>query len=300
MHKITTWTRLCWRTALTILLVMGAAAAQTPSPLAGAGTPGYLRLLESETGLQALQTSITRFQRPDGLVVDLVSAVHVGDEGYYQTLNHAFLDYDAVLYELVADPGTRPPARGEQAALSTVSRLQVGMKNLLALSHQLDLIDYSASNFVHADFTPDQFSASMKSRGESIFLMMLNTWLTAMTTPGLVRPVSDVELFKALFADDRSLALKSLLARQFADIDGVMASFSGGEKGSTLITERNKRALQVLRSQVEQGHRRLAIFYGAGHMADFEQRLADEFGLRPVSRSWVDAWNLRPPVSPQG
>lgn len=300
MQRLTTWTRLCWRAALAVLLVMSAAAAQAPSPLAGAGTQGYLRLLESENGLQALQTSITRFRRPDGLVVDLVSAVHVGDEGYYQALNRAFSRYDSVLYELVADPGAQPPARDDQAALSAVSRLQVGMKNLLALSHQLDQIDYSADNFVHADFTPDQFSASMKSRGESIFLMMLNTWLTAMTTPGLVRPVSDVDLFKALFADDRSLALKSLLARQFADIDGVMASISGGEKGSTLITERNKRALQVLRHQLELGHRRLAIFYGAGHMADFEQRLADEFGLRPVSRSWVDAWNLRPPVSPQG
>jgi len=60
-----------------------------------------------------------------------------------------------------------------------------------------------------------------------------------------------------------------------------------------LITERNKRALQVLRQQLDQGKRKLAIFYGARHLTDMHRRLEKEFHLVPVETTWIDAWNLR-------
>ncbi len=36
--------------------------------------------------------------------VDLIGAVHIAHREYFQLLNKKFRNYDAVLYELVADP----------------------------------------------------------------------------------------------------------------------------------------------------------------------------------------------------
>ncbi len=58
-----------------------------------------------------------------------------------------------------------------------------------------------------------------------------------------------------------------------------MTAVLEGPKGSTLIGERNKRALDVLKKQIASGKKKIAVFYGAGHMVDMEKR------LRATSRS---------------
>ena len=261
------------------------------------GTRDFLRYVQDDNRPAALQTAIIRFEGdgPGAPVVDLVSAVHVADAAYFQSLNSQFRQYDAVLYELVADPdSSEPQARPGAMGLGLVSSMQGGMTQFLALSHQLEQVDYSAANFVHADLTPKQFSEAMTKRGESFLTLLLRVWFTALTTPGMAQPMSDADLFSALIASDRTQAFKVLLARQFADMDQMMAAMSGGDGGSALIHDRNTRALQVLREQLAAGHRRIAIFYGAGHMVDFSARLMREFDLVPVSQRWLDAWNLRP------
>ena len=52
-------------------------------------------------------------------------------------------------------------------------------------------------------------------------------------------------------------------------------------------------ALQVLREQLAKGTKRIAIFYGAGHLADFSRRLVDDFGMKFTGEKWVEAWDLR-------
>ncbi len=71
-----------------------------------------------------------------------------------------------------------------------------------------------------------------------------------------------------------------------------MAALEGPE-GSTLITERNKKALEVLGKKIDSGAKRLAIFYGAGHMPDMSQRLESDFGLQRKDEQWLTAWDLR-------
>jgi hypothetical protein len=82
------------------------------------------------------------------------------------------------------------------------------------------------------------------------------------------------------------------MAEQFQDMEGSVLAI-GGPEGSTLIQERNKVALQVLRKQLAAGKKRIAIFYGAGHMSDFEQRLRDEFDLAPINTRWLVAWDMK-------
>ena len=249
----------------------------------------------------ALETSIVRYAPADhkagGPVVDLVSAVHVGESSYYEGLNRRFQEYDAVLYELVAPEGTVVPKGGVKRGSSGVSMLQMTMTDVLNLEFQLNAIDYRAANFIHADMTPKQFSESMKERNETVFKTFFRMLGHAMAQQGGTSSGGEIRLLFALFSKDRAMALKRVLAEEFENVESSLAAINGPD-GSTLITERNKVALGVLREQMAAGHKKFAIFYGAGHMYDFEERLRDDFSLVPSGTTWVTAWDLTGPKEP--
>jgi len=252
----------------------------------------YIRHVSGEGGgPSALEVAITGFEGPSGARVDLVGAIHVADLDYFAEIDRRLADYGVVLYELVGEPGQVSAPRG--GAPSMVGLMQGGMKNALGLAFQLDEIDYARDNMVHADLTPDAFSASMRERKESFLGMMFRAWAMAMAEQGSGKTAGqEAEFIKAIFADDRQRALKRVLAEQLSEQTELLESLAGDD-GSTLITVRNQRALEVLREQLDAGARDIAIFYGAGHMPDFEKRLVDEFGMRRVSNEWVEAWDLR-------
>ena len=244
----------------------------------------------------ALEAAIVKYTPreagTDGVVVDLVSAVHVAESSYFEELNRRFKDYDVVLYELVAPEGTVIPKGGAKKGGSAVSMVQTTMTQALKLEFQLNGIDYTAENFVHADMTPQQFSDSMNERGETFFKTLFRMLGHAMSQQGnATNAGGDVRLLFALFSKDRAMALKRVLAEEFENVEGSLGAINGPD-GSTLITERNKVALDVLRQQIAAGHKKIAIFYGAGHMYDFEKRLQDDFSLVPAQTTWLTAWDL--------
>ncbi len=249
----------------------------------------------------ALETSITRFvgknQQGAEVTVDLVGAVHVAEHSYYDRLNQLFRSYDAVLYELVAPEGTRIQPGRQRSSSNPVSFLQNIMKNVLKLEFQLDRIDYTKANMVHADMSPQEFSQSMKDRNESFLKMFFQMMNQAMSMQSNQKnPPSDLELLVALVAKDRAYRLKRIMAEQFENMEGQLSGI-GGPDGSTIITQRNKKALSVLRDQIDHGKRHLAIFYGAGHLSDMAERLKSEFGFRQVSQQWLVAWKIEPPAA---
>ncbi len=257
----------------------------------------FLRLArdaqERPTALQAaIVHCVPKDKSKKAPTVDLVSAVHVGEKNYYRQLNREFRKYDVVLYELVAPQGTKIPKGGGGGSGSPVSALQMGMKDMLELEFQLEAVNYTRKNFVHADMSPEQFRKSMEERNESVFKMALRMFGYAIAKqaadPG---GSSDAELLMALFAKDRAQAMKRVMAEQFQDMEGSLMALEGPD-GSTLISARNDVALGVLRKQIAAGKKNIAIFYGAGHMPHFAQRLREDFDLVPASTRWLDAWDL--------
>jgi hypothetical protein len=254
---------------------------------------------------QAMETAIVRYVPKDfdpksaanpPLSVDLVAAVHVGDADYYEELNRRFESYDALLYELVAEEGTVVERGRGTSNAHPLGAIQNGMKSMLALEHQLEKVDYTKKNFVHADLSPEQFLQAMKDRDEGflqMYMRLLGHTLGAQSEMMANGESPDVAIFAALFAEDRPLRLKKILSQQLADTEEMLTSF-GGEDGSVLISDRNQAALKVLRKEMAAGKKRLAIFYGAGHLADMDKRLRTEFGLKPVEITWLTAWDLRP------
>ena len=260
----------------------------------------WVRISKDDKGHpKAMQVAIVRYKATDqspyaGAVVDLVGAVHVGDIEYYNTLNKRFETYDALLYELVAPEGTRIERGTKASNRHALGAMQNGMKDMLKLEHQLEKVDYTKENFVHADMSPDEFFNSMEDRGESfvsMYFRMVGQGLAHQSQMTAKGATPDIDMMKALFAKDRSRQLKIAMAKQMAEMESMLTAF-GGEEGSTLITERNKAALAVLKEQLEAGEKNVGIFYGAGHMADMQERLIKEFQMEPVKQEWLDAWDL--------
>ena len=279
------------------------ANSQKRTQLQSGKTPAFVRLRRDQDDKPiALETAIVSYvpNTPAGaaLTVDLIGAIHVADKTYYERLNKIFARYDAVLYELIAPSGTRIPKGTKVKARNAVSGLQLSMKRMLELEFQLEQIDYSRNNFIHADFSPQEFSQSMKNRGESFSQMLFRMLGQSLATQSKNTNDANTALLLAFFSRNRALKLKQALAQQFEDLEGQL-SILGGPQGSTIITERNKRALAVLKKEIKDGKKKLGIFYGAGHLADMERRLIDDFGMKRSQESWVPAWSLQPPEKPQ-
>jgi len=137
----------------------------------------FMRIRRDQKGRPvAMETSIVRYvgknAKGQQVTVDLIGAVHVGGKDYYEALNKQFEKYESLLYELVAPEGTVIPKGGrvddDSISLNPVGGIQKGLKQMLDLEFQLEQIDYTRKNFVHADMTPTEFGESMKENEESI------------------------------------------------------------------------------------------------------------------------------------
>ncbi|MCH2202777.1 MAG: zinc ribbon domain-containing protein [Fuerstiella sp.] len=280
----------------------------------------YIRIVRNDRKLASLlQTSVIRFAKSrqfPGRVVDLIGAIHLGEAAYYEELNRRFEDYDALLYEAVIPenalrqglrPGNRRSGRKltddeswseSRVGLATISALQVGMKDVLGLEFQLAAVDYRPGNFVHADMTQEEMERSMVRRGESFSEMLAREMARATLQQQRRNPLAmNLDIVLSVLSSDRQYRV-----RRIAAVEMVRASngdvFADSDGTSTIITERNIKALQVLRRELKKrSNKVLGLFYGAGHFDDMEDRMVSEFGFERVSEDWITAWQLRPPRS---
>jgi hypothetical protein len=279
------------RTLILALLLPVGAGAQAPD-----SDEEYLRLTRDETGAPvSLQAPILAFEpadgEPRGLSVDLVGAIHVGDTSYFAELNDRFAGYDAVLYELVAPEGARPSPNAAPGNL--VSGMQLGITRLLQLSFQLDEIDYTLANFVHADLTPEALAQSMSDRGESPLTYLARLFTASADDDAILAAATNGPgLFEILFSPDRPRLLKILMASTMLDVE-TFSRIIDGESGSSLVADRNARAVAVLEDRIGAGDRHIAIFFGVAHLPDLKRRLEADFGLTHRDTTWIDAWDLR-------
>jgi hypothetical protein len=263
-------------------------------------TERFLRIRKDAKGRPvAMETSVVRYQmrNEDGetVSVDLIGAVHVGEADYYEKLNQQFEKYDSLLYELVAPEGTVIPKGGRAddggVSMNPIAGMQMGMKSVLGLEFQLEHIDYTKDNFVHADMTPEEFGESMKDNGESVGGYALKAIGQSMAMQAAGKNDGSAAMLMALFSKNKTLRLRRAMAQQMMDMEGGLAMFEGKD-GSTIINHRNRKCMDVLKKELASGKKSIAIFYGAGHLADMEQTLISEFQMQPGGQKWLQAWKL--------
>lgn len=280
-----------------------------PQAVKKATTYNYVRLMrDEEKEPVALQTATVRFasaKGAGGVTVDLVGVVHIGDREYYKKLNKQLGQYDVVLYELVAPPNTVIPKGGKRDPNNPLVLLQMAMKLTLGLESQTEQIDYTRKNFVHADLSPEQMWEKISKRGDTGLTLTLSIAADLLRQQNLqemkkkeakggAKPEPEVDLLQSLLDPDGPVKLKRALAEQLAGAGSGDSGF-GPTIDTILIKDRNAAAIAVLQKELAKGTKKIAIFYGAAHMPDFERRLRDDFDLRPQTPTWLDAWNLRTP-----
>jgi len=279
---------------LTLPGVLSAAAADAAPSRAVA----FARLVDRPDGHERLETAIVRYHGARGVSVDLVAAVHIGDAAYYHNLQKRFAGYDKLLFELVTPIDVDPSAVGRSdGGLSSAQRW---LKNLLQLEFQLDAIDYTRPNFVHADIGLEELATSLRDNMAEL-LGMIVRWsvidsVRMRRADGSLR-LGGIEFLVAMGRKDRPRALKLALARELVDLDDAMGELGAATgPGAVLIARRNQVALGVLRKNLDKGVRRIGIFYGAAHLPDLEAHLTREFGLRRGATQWLTAWDLAQPA----
>lgn len=275
-------------------------AADTAAP-EGVGADGevvgpVVRVEKQSDNRGRLETAIVRYRRDDGAELDVIAVLHIADGPYYATLEERFRDYDALLYEMIKPTDADPTQR---AGGSPVSMLQQMMCRMLGLEFQLDQIDYGAGNFVHADMTPEDFARRWDERDESVWKLMLRAMAAGGFASG--NNMTPDQIVQMVRSPDRRSRLKLVMASVFAEADnllgGLAAPDAEGRDQSMLIGERNLVALQVVERELDAGKRRLGLFYGAGHVPDFDVRLRKEHGFRRIGTEWLTAWDVRPPLA---
>ena len=258
----------------------------------------FIRIAADKGEPTALETAVVRYRAAGDLTVDLVSVVHIGEAAYYRKLNKLFADYDVVLYELVAPQGTVIPKGGRNSD-NPLSLLQKAATLILALDLQTEHVDYTRKNFVHADLSPQEMAEAIRKRGDSGLTIALSVLADLLRQQNLAElqkkdgKEADEPDLLALFTDPTGPAkFKRLLAQHLAAMDKPDAAL-GRTLSTILVDDRNQAAMKVLHKQIEGGKKKIAIFYGAAHMPDFEKRLRAELDLAPAGTQWVQAWDLR-------
>ncbi|MEM7262523.1 MAG: hypothetical protein AAF488_11075, partial [Planctomycetota bacterium] len=229
-------------TLLALGFVVVGAQIITASPSISDEDLAFIQFVDHGDEGAELQTSITTMVDEKGREVVLYSAVHIGDGKYYESLRKHFDSCDALLYELVAPKNTRPKKSDVGRSMSFITMFQRMLQRMLKLDFQLDGIDYSKKNFVHADMSPREFAASQKKKGESLLTIMLRVYVTSIQRElsGNGSQITPANLSKVFESEDKSRELKILFAKEMSNIEGMLAGFEGPDGESTIVTERNK------------------------------------------------------------
>ena len=313
--------------AATTLLACASSRAADTEPDGGKTEAGdkrdYVRYVGDDKRGK-LQTVIVTMKKGD-VQVELIGAVHVADPDYYKALTKLFTGYEELLFELVdgqkmkqdleggPKPASRktpdaplkqgefppddedaPSAKDRNPAFKIISVLMHGLGSYFRLQYQTDGIDYHTKNFVHADVSMDEFVRLQADKGES-FVDLFRKAIEAQLELGTDRKAEPKgsQLLLALLGD--SSGLKVSIARQLAAADDLTAVMEKEDGGTVIITERNKKALEVLDHETAAGRKNLGIFYGAAHLSEMETRL-EKKGYRRTGERWMTAWDIKPRV----
>ena len=299
--------------ALGLLFAATVSRAETPVPdkspepeKAAAATrsmvPDYVRIAEDEKSSR-LEVKVGTFTLPDGRTVDLFGVVHLGDAAYYQEVDRLLAGYDAVLFELVGDPSAlqkpadpahadAPPARPHP-----LRGLQKGIGNLFKLEFQLEQVDYTRRNFVHADATAEEFASMQAERGESMMKLLLRS-LQMSSDPALQEKFKEAnniglgDLVMLFYSGKSMQRIKLVFARLLADSEELLEGRMLDDNNA-IIHGRNDVALKKLKEVLaDPSNKRVAVFYGAGHMPSMEPDLMEQWQAQPTSETWLPAWTM--------
>lgn len=271
----------------------------------------FLRLQTDEFGDPlALQTASTRYlltgKNGEGEIeIALEGVIHIADASYYRGFQKRFERYDSVLFESIIKPAKKESS-GE-AAPTGFQMLQQLSTGTLGLAYQFDEVSYDAENMISADMTMEDMLESLAKRGEdttTLFSDLLAHIIKKFNEPGAEvasdggsdeqpQETGGFPFKLSVFTDpDGIMKIRRGMATTLVD-SGLLESPFPPSIHQMIVGDRNEIAMSVLEEELKKGKKRIAIFYGVGHMGDFEKRLLEKYDAKRISENWRNAWDLR-------
>ncbi len=265
------------------------AASVTVEP--DAEPPGnYIRYEDpSDAGPGALLSGSTRwYDQASETTLFVVGVLHIGELEYYQELQTGLDSCDLVLFEGVRPgDGDAVPSEDQLASMDLLMRMQLAMKDALDLTFQKDGIDYDRDFWRNADMDFASMQARMKELGTGL---PTDNPLLRNLLDGVLRLLDPTQVRKHPTIVQR---LRRTMGPTLQMANEVMQGPAFAKMGQVIITERNAVVLEMLAEEIAggPGGRRIALFYGAGHLPDFDQKL-EELGWTYQGEGWHRAWSI--------
>jgi len=269
--------------------------------------PDYIRYAE-DAKTSRLEVAIRTFALPSGQSVDLMAVIHIADDAYYEKLNARFAAYDSVLFELVGDPKRltqfaplTAEERKNQPAGNGISFIQQSASKYLNLTFQLGAIDYRGKNMVHADTSPEEFEKMQAERGESmltLFSRAMQVQMNGGINSAAMNELDTFALIRILLSPNSAAEFKMSLAKMFDQMESITAAMEG-KNPTAILGGRNDVVMAKLKEVLaNRKQRRVAVFFGGGHMPGIERALVNDLKAKPVSEEWLAAWTMlkKPPA----
>jgi hypothetical protein len=248
------------------------------SALAQVKTPAkpapYTRLLKHDKTQLELQTRSSKFISEDGKgpAIWLVGAAHVGEATYYQSLQKLLDAQDLVLFERVNRAKPKPDPNG-QPPQDPKATYQV-LSDALGLQFQLIAIHYDRPTFRNSDLSWEQMSDLAAKQGKDAQQSLAG--IEKLLDPNSQQGKMLVTLLTTVKNDPgMGEGMRVILAEGLAGQNGLQGTPIAAA-GDIVIKARNQKVFQDLDDEIKKptSAKSIAIFYGAGHLADMEQRLA--------------------------
>jgi hypothetical protein len=236
----------------------------------------------------ALQCAVATFRHPtrDQTVV-LYGVVHIADAEYYARVQQDLDSYTTVLYEGVA-PGKEQPTEADKS----LGDMQKVMGEMLGMTFQKDGIDYTRKNLVHADMTMDELKEKLGGGTINPMGQLLSEEQMKSMAP-IMKMIAGLGKMFMQNNPEMQARMRAQFAQQLATADMEKMGGQMGEKmARVILIDRNEVCMKVLNQQLEtQQDGSIAIFYGAAHMPDLQQRLEAQ-GFTLTEKRWMSAWKV--------
>jgi hypothetical protein len=267
-----------------------AADAPTTKPISN-----FVRFVEDGHGGGKMQAAVGRYVNDDGVQVELLSTMHIGDAAFFRDLAKQFPKYDAVLYELVAPRGVPPTEEG-------VNDQQKMIAQDCDLENQGPHMSYDRPNFVHADLTLEEIQKLEISRHGTFKGALgegpgIKSATGTADTAGQKDVYADIKAAKTATPAERIRLMRRAYSRLLAITAEPAPGMTYPPGMEVLVGARNEEVIRVLDRVMGDGDKNIAIFYGAAHMVDLEHRLFD-MGFKRQSLVWKTVWTVEPDGTP--
>lgn len=171
--------------------------------------------------------------------------------------------------------------------------LQANLAKALGLDYQLVAIDYGQENWRCSDMTIDQLDRALKEEGSDF--APLEGALAGTSWQGKLAGIAlkIIQTLDVWMEGAISDIIKIVLIDMFADetvIEQGLKQFGPGFE-EVIVRQRNQVVIDDLLEMrdSEPEVKSIAVFYGAAHMSDMQERLYSQLGYKPVSQEWTTA-----------